>query len=381
MKVEVAVHGRFHAFDLAKGLYRKGHLGTLHTTYPSFAVRRVTGAGLTLNCAPHLEVIRRLAQRSTRKDVTDFILQRFGRFVARNLGQSGADLLVGWSSVTLEAIPVARDKGIAVVVDRGASHIGHQNKLLAAAYRELDLEFPGISQRVIEREMKEYLAADKIMVPSTVAANSFVDHGIPSEKLAVVPLGVDTERFRPVGRSSRSGKPRILFVGSIGIQKGTPRLLQSFAPLSRQAELHLVGPVEQEFTGALESLPTEGVTFRGAIAKHTMPRIYTEADIFCLPSVHEGFGMVVLEAMAAGLPVVVSDQVGAADVISNGESGYVFPVASGGALTEILAELIGNAKLRQKIGQTARQVAEGRENTWDGYVDRVIPVLSSVAHR
>ncbi|MEE2998026.1 MAG: glycosyltransferase family 4 protein [Pseudomonadota bacterium] len=381
MKVEVAVHGRFHAFDLAKGLYRKGHLGTLHTTYPSFAVRRVTGVGLTLNCAPHLEVIRRLAQRSTRQDVTDFILERFGRFVARNLGRSGTDLLVGWSSVTLEAIPVARDKGMAVVVDRGASHIVHQDNILTMAYQELDLEFPGISRRVIGREMKEYLAADKIIVPSTVAANSFVDHGIAPEKLAVVRLGVDTERFRPVARSSRSGKPRILFVGSIGIQKGTPRLLQSFAPLSRQAELHLVGPVEQEFARALEGLPTDGVTFRGPVAKHKIPKIYTEADIFCLPSVHEGFGMVVLEAMAAGLPVVVSDQVGAADVINNGESGYVFPVASGEALTEILAGLICNPKLRQEIGQTARQEAESRENTWDGYVDRVVPVLSSVAGR
>ena len=379
MKVEVAVHGRFHAFALAKGLYGEGFLGTLHTTYPSFAVRRITGTGLTLNCAPHLEVIRRLAQRSTGHDVTDFILPRFGRFVAQNLGQSGADLLVGWSSATVEAIPVAREKGMAIIVDRGASHILHQNNILAAAYQQLDLKFPGISQRLIERETTEYLAADKIMVPSKVAAKSFIHQGIPSGKLAVVPLGVDVDRFQPVDRSSRFRKPRILFVGSIGIQKGLPRLLQAFSQLRREAELHLVGPVESEFSSALRGLPTDGVTFHGPIAKEKVSDFYKNADIFCLPSIHEGFGMVVLEAMASGLPVVVSDQVGAADVIHNGESGYVFPVASEEVLTEIFAELIFNSKLRKIIGQAARQVAESRENTWEGYIDRVVPVLSRVS--
>ncbi|MGB0632857.1 MAG: glycosyltransferase, partial [Alphaproteobacteria bacterium] len=309
---------------------------------------------------------------------TDFLLPRFGKFVAAHIRKSHADVLVGWSSAILEAIPVAQYKGIAVAVDRGAAHIRHQNEVLEAAYHSQGLRFPGISRAVIDRELAEYEAADRILVLSSLAAETFIENGVPAEKIAVVPLGVDSNRFRIRSHPERPGKPSILFVGTVGIQKGMPQLLRAFAPLSGDAELRLVGPVEPAFADLLTCLPTKGVTLPGAARKRHVAHAYAGADIFCLPSVQEGFGMVVLEAMASGLPVVVSDQVGAADLVSHGETGFVYPVQDDVALTEYLGMLAGDAALRRKMGFAARQAAESRENSWEAYVDRVVSALGAL---
>ena len=91
--------------------------------------------------------------------------------------------------------------------------------------------------------------------------------------------------------------------------------------------------------------------------------------------------MVVLEAMASGLPVVVSDQVGAADAVTHGESGYISPVNDIGALAGYLAELVGSTERRRQMGASARLAAAKLENNWDGYIDRVVPELESLIRR
>ena len=380
MKVDVAVHGRFHGFDLAAGLSRRGLLGTLLTTYPRFVVRRTHGAGIPLRTAPSLEILRRMGQRTGLSRAADgFLLPRFGKFAASHLRDTDADVVVGWSSAMKEGIPVAKDRGITVVIDRGAAHILHQNSVLDEAYRACGLDFPGIPEFVIERELSEYEAADKIFVPSTQAAGTFVSQGIPREKVAVVPLGVDAGTFHPVPSPTDTRKSRILFVGAVGVQKGTPQLLRSFAPLHRDAELHLVGPVDPEFAGKLEHLPTDAVSLPGTVPKAQIGQAYADADIFCLPSVHEGFGMVVLEAMASGLPVVVSDQAGAADAVTHGEDGFVFPINDEEALTKHLNALIGDPRLRREMGAAAQKTARSGKWGWDGYIDRVVQALQSLS--
>ena len=381
MKVDIAVHGRFHAFELARGLQDRGLLGTLRTTYPAFAVRRVVGPVASLSTAPHLELIRRFGQWSGSFDANNYILPKFGQFVAQNIQRSQSDVLVGWSSATLEAITFAQAAGKAVVIDRGASHIRSQNIILNEAYREAGLEFPGIPRNVMDREEAEYEAADKILVPSTHAASSFRDNNVPAEKVAVVPLGVDFTRFSADRTAAKGGKPRIVFVGSVGIRKGSHHLLNAFSRLGPAAELHLVGPMDSAFKTLLSSLPVENVVFHGALAKDRLASIYSGADVFCLPSIEEGFGMVVLEAMASGLPVVVSDQVGAADAVTHGESGYISPVNDIGALAGYLAELVGSTERRRQMGASARLAAAKLENNWDGYIDRVVPELESLIRR
>lgn len=378
MKVRVAVHGRFHAFELARGLFTRGALECLQTTYPRFAARRVVGADVPLISVPHLEIKRRLAARLGFNAVMDVsIAKGFAEAVAKSLAQSDADILTGWSSATLEAIPAAHNKGMRVLIERGSTHVAHQTEILEEVHRELGLSTRITPSKIIERELAEYEAADAIIVPSEIARRTFVDRGVPAGKVFVNRLGVDTSQFSPPESSRENKVPVILFVGMLSARKGTADLLEAFAQIEQRAELVCVGPVDPEFQNVLNRLPSSNVTLLGSVSRADVHDAYRTADIFCLPSVEEGFGMVVLEAMASGLPVVVSDQVGAADLIENGTDGLVVRMGDTESLVKALSALVSDEEHRRRIGSAAAAKARASQ-TWDGYIDRALEIYARI---
>ncbi len=372
MKVCISVHGRFHAFELARGLHQRGVLECLLTTYPAYAAKRVIGTDVPLHTAPWLEVWRRLYPRLRIGPQPDLaISEAFGRFAAGALKNIQADVLVGWSSATLEAIPIARDKGMKVIIERGSTHRSQQTEDLQGEYRRHGLDFQATAPGMVERELQEYEIADAIAVPSRFAARTFTQRGIPESKLIIAPMGVDLQRFTPDPSRTPNHLPRILFVGTVGLRKGVPLLLRAFARVKESAELHLVGPVEEDFRPILAALPLDNVVVRGPIAGESLQSLYAEADIFCLPSVEEGFGMVVTEAMACGLPPVVTERVGASDTITPGKNGLIVANGDETALAEALLMLVSNPDLRQAMGSAARdRVMTGCG--WDNYVTRAV---------
>ncbi len=220
-RVAVAVHGRYHAFDLARELHRMGHLAQLTTTYPAFAARRFVPAPASLRTTPALELWRWAhGWAALVPDPDPGLAKAFARFAARTLPDA-ADVLVGWSAGVLEAIAPARERGMAVIVERGSTHISHQAETLAEEYRVFRLAPPAPSPETIERELAEYQAADAIVTPSRFAAETFAARGITPSKIHVNPLGVDASRFRAVERPVRD-RPTILFVGRVGLRKGVP---------------------------------------------------------------------------------------------------------------------------------------------------------------
>ena len=228
MNVIISVHGRFPAFELAAGLYRQNVLTELLTTYPGFAVKRITGEDLPVKSAWWIEAGRRLANASF-DPVT--LASAFGRFTANHLPES-ADLLVGWSSATLEALKPARASGMNVIIERGSTHIVHQTEVLMKAYADHGHTFTETSPAIIEREETEYKEADAIAVPSAFAKRTFIDRGFPEKKLIVNPYGVDMLSFSPTIKKPAHGNIRILFVGQISIRKGIPDLISAFAQLN-----------------------------------------------------------------------------------------------------------------------------------------------------
>lgn len=378
MKIAVSVHGRYHAFDLAEGLHRRGLLECLHTTYPAYAARRMTGPDVPLHTAPWLEVWRRLYPKFRLGPQPDLAIARaFGKFTARSIVNAKADLLIGWSSATLEAIAPAHQRGMKVIVERGSTHIVHQTEILREEYQRCGKQIAVTDPGIIERELREYEMADAVSVLSSYAARTFIDRGIPEEKLIINPLGVDTEHFRPSSPKPENALPRILFVGSIGLRKGTPHLLQAFSRLNTKAELHLIGPIEANFASDLKGLPLDNVLIPGPASGEALAGHYANADIFCLPSLEEGFGMVALEAMACGLPVVLSDVTGAADVITPDQDGLVVPTGDEKTLAEALESLVDDADKRRAMGARAREKVAA-DYKWDDYVERALKAYEKI---
>jgi glycosyltransferase involved in cell wall biosynthesis len=158
-----------------------------------------------------------------------------------------------------------------------------------------------------------------IIVPSRIAKSSFVKRGFAPEKIANVCLGVDPHRFARK-KSRKDGCFRMLFVGQLSVRKGVHTLAAAFSTARiPNSELLLVGGKKPETDAILEPFRNEKVRLIGPVPHSELPALYQSADLFVLPSFEDGFGMVAMEAWAAGCRVAVSSNVGAADLISEVE--------------------------------------------------------------
>lgn len=371
MKVAVAVHGRFHGFDLAAQLYARRMLARLDTTYPRFACP----AHLRVRTLPWLELLRRSWPRLSLPGSPDlFIARAFARSLAAHLPQ--AEILVGWSGASLEAMEPAKAQGMKVVLERGSTHMTHQTAILRDAHARFGLDWHGTDPRLIERELAEYAAADLICTGCAHARQTFIDQGIDPAKVVVNPYGVDLSRFAP-GPQVRL--KRVLFAGQVGVRKGVPWLVQAFRTLPADWELHLAGPVEPGFEAVLARLDLERVKVRGPLDRATLAAEYARSAIFCLPSIEEGFGMVILQAMASGCAVIASSATGGPDAGRDGHDLLLVPPADSRALADALGRLAADEDLRHALGRAARdRVARGF--LWTDYGQRAVTLYQMLTN-
>jgi glycosyltransferase involved in cell wall biosynthesis len=217
---------------------------------------------------------------------------------------------------------------------------------------------------VVARTVAEYGEADVIVVTSSFVRRTFIEQGVPASKIVVVPYGVDpapTPLRRP-----HDGPPRILFVGGCSLRKGIPHLIEAFKQLRTPATLRLVGRADEDLFRRIGGLP-HGVEAVGPKTGAALGAEYADADVFVLPSVEDGFGLVTLEAMNAGLAVIVSDHAGSAEVVRDGVNGFVVAARHAVALASLLDDLLSDRGRRTRMGANARATAEAR--TWDTYGD------------
>jgi len=278
---------------------------------------------------------------------------------ARMLGD--CDVFNGWASMALKSIRAARARGIPSVLQIASAHIETQAELLAEESRRFGVREAATHPAVIARTLREYEEADVLAVPSAFVLRTFEERGVPARKLALVPWGVHpvegADRGAPDATAVRDDeaepqKLRILFVGSVGLRKGVAYLLAAFERLETPATLRLVGPVDRGFVKALGGLP-EGVEAVGTKTGEALAAEFRAADVFVLPSVEDGYGVVTTEAMAAGLPVIVSANCGSADAVREGENGYVVPARDVELLRERLGLLLADDALRARVGAAA----------------------------
>jgi len=204
--------------------------------------------------------------------------------------------------------------------------------------------------------------------------------GVDRRKLSVIPNGVDVAEFFPAPESERANV--ILFVGFLIQRKGVQFLLEAAAQvLARHPEYRVVllgeGPEEQSLREQAARLGIgHAVEFAGFQPQRAVRDWMRRARIFVLPSVEEGQGVVLLEALASGTPVVGSDVDGIAEVITP-DVGRLFPVRDAAALAGHLLELIEKATLRRQLGTAARIRAEA-EYDWDRLAQAYIALYEQV---
>jgi glycosyltransferase involved in cell wall biosynthesis len=185
------------------------------------------------------------------------------------------------------------------------------------------------------------------------------------DRVQLVRNGVDVDRFRPADRSAHGHEspPRVLYVGLLTPRKGVLDLLAASQLLRERGldhELCLLGGTPDEGPEAAQPVLEAArghAELLGTRPPAEVPEVYAAADVFCLPSWWEAMPLSVLEAMAAGLPVVATDVGEVAEVVENGVTGFVVPVRHPEQLAGALADLLEDEALRRKMGSAGRDRA------------------------
>jgi glycosyltransferase involved in cell wall biosynthesis len=372
MRCSVVSHGKFHAFALAAQLQRRGLLERVVSSDPR--VHWQAGAPLwRTRSVPLAEVPLRLGRRMGFDEGASDRLKRamFSKTAPLLIGEP--DLVVAWSGAAAHVIRRAKARGAVAVVERGCSHMAHQDAVLRAEWERRGLPDGGIDARDVETELREYEAADFIAVPSTFARRTFVERGVPERKLWQVPYGVDVSAFGP-GEKADSVF-RVAKVGAVGLQKGVLYLLEAMRRLALpKAEVLLVGPVLPELVPLLK--PYEGL-YRvvGAQPRTEVARLLRTASVYVSASLQEGLSLALREAQATGLPVVATDASGAADVLVDGEDGFIVPSRDVDALAGRIERLYRDDALRRHFA--AKSLVRARSWTWDDYGEKVVGLYRS----
>src|SRR5207249_7288055 len=214
--------------------------------------------------------------------------------------------------------------------------------------------------------------SDHIICASEGEKSMLMDvYGAPAHRVTIVPCGVDTLRFRPMKRHRvrcRLGLPEdlpiILFVGRIEPLKGIDVLIRATAQLETPARLLVIGgdandsDRKAELLVLAEELGVAGrLSFLNAVPHSDLPLYYNAADVCVVPSYYESFGLVALEAMACGVPVVASRVGGLKETVQDGRTGYLVPWRCPERFAERLDLLLRNEQLRRSLGREGRAAA------------------------
>jgi glycosyltransferase involved in cell wall biosynthesis len=234
-----------------------------------------------------------------------------------------------------------------------------------------------ISARAISTILSSCKSVDIVVVNSEYMRNNVVTwYGISSDKIVVIPNGIDLRRFGACDHKLMlEGDPAILYLGNLGRRKGVDILIQSIANLRSKLphmKLHLVGSgFMSDFKLLAKKKGIEKyVVFHGWVANSMIPYYYKSADFCVFPSRHEGFGIVILEAMASGIPIIASDIGSFREIIGNGRSALLFRQGDSTALSKAILALYQDLDLRKKISQAALRTV--MKYSWENIAERYV---------
>ena len=382
MRISIAVHGRFHAFDLAAALLRRGADVQLLTNYPRQAAAHWLPAERVHSYRRH-GVLARAARWGARGEPPELVeaalKQMFGRWAARRNRTGASDVVHCWSGIAEESIRACRSQSVCTVA-RGSAHIRTQYELLAQEQVRTGRSLEKPSDWIMAREEREYELAHRVIVPSDFARRTFLERGAAPARVAVINLAWRARGFEadaPVIQQRvqrlHSGAPlRVLYTGMLSLRKGMHDLRAVLNALGHQMEFRLVGPVLDECRDfAKEAARVARV--QDAVPQAELPAVYAWGDVLVLPTIEDGFAVVLAQAQAAGLPIIATTNCGAPDIIAGGGQGFIVPIRNPDAL---IAQLEWCNEHRSALAQMVERLhTHPPRRTWDDVADDFLRVV------
>jgi len=366
MLINIASFGYFGLF-LAREMAGLGHLGMLYTNLPSSRIEGVGYKQYQNNMLAFLPyVAAKMGFQGLSRQLNWPCIEYFDNWVANNM--TNCEVFHSFSSFGRVSHSAARERyGAMTVVERGSSHIIYQEQILREEYHLWGLTPPQFDRRIIEKEVQEYAECDRVVIQSSFAERTFIKYGVSKDKLIKLPLGVDLNRFYPVDKEDDVF--RVLYAGSMSIRKGSLYLLKAIEQLRLpNFEFVFNGHVADEIKELVKAY-SNYIRFVGSRPFNQLYKLYSQASVFVLPTIEDGFAKVVTEAMACGVPVIATTNCGAEDVLTDGVEGFIVPIRDPMAIKEKIMVLYENPNLREQMAQAALKKARVLLNT-ENHADR-----------
>lgn len=213
------------------------------------------------------------------------------------------------------------------------------------------------------------------------AAASFVARRFAGDGIRVIPNGVETEQFARAEPARLPQGRKVLFVNRLEPRKGFAVMVEAFRRLATtHPDVLLVVAGDGPERGAIRRIPStvrERVVMLGNVPHDRLPSIHAACDVFCAPAKgRESFGVVLVEALSSGLPVVASDIAGYREVVRDGLDGLLVPPDDPGVLAGAVERLLGDADLSKRLSEAGRQSA--RRYSWDAVAGEIEAVYQEV---
>lgn len=316
----------------------------------------------------------------------NFRNDRFNVKVAKFCIKHNVDVLISFDTVSYKALKMLSDRKIAVqkVIDMSAPYRPYMHDVFTGALDGTDMT-KDLTETMrkyrytsfVENAKKELPYADAFLVASDFTAKSLTSYGVDASRIHQCIYGMDSSFFSADGRKERASGPlSCVFVGNVNSQKGVHYFLNAADRFSKEElQITLMGAYDD--SSLLYKKYCKRCTFTGHILKTDLRDNLWEADIMVFPSLADGFGFSVLEAMACGVVPICSRNAGVSCIVEDGVNGFVVDAMNTEQIYEKLFFVLNNREqlpaMRQKAIETAKSL------TWDSYFEDVIRAVENIA--
>jgi glycosyltransferase involved in cell wall biosynthesis len=382
IKVVVAQKSSREHFAIARALHRRGLLALL---VADWYAPRSRFARLLVNCfprrfaqralaaeAPELppEVVRGLNGFGLRRRIPEVWSRRMGRpldgytisgaMFARKVSSMTLpphNVFFAYSYDSLEALEAEKTRGILTVVDQ-VDPGAFEHDLVAEEskrWKSYALSEAQPPAAYFRRNRQEWQVADVIVVNSEWSKQALIRSGAPKDKLEVLPLAYEADAAELPRRANHgAGNFRVIWLGAVCLRKGIQYLVEAAGLLLSHPIEFLVGGRLEISALAIREAP-RNMTFFGQVPRSQARTFYQQGDVFVLPTVSDGFAMTQLEALAHGLPVIVTPHCGR--VVEDGATGFIVPARDPKALAQALLRFVRDRTLPAKMAPQCRAAA------------------------
>lgn len=412
MKIIVAHEGKQHSFRTAEALLQKGYLYKYITTIydKPFSLTRLVKHLLRgdakKKCASHRDEVlpdEMVLQYCEWKGLLRLFLSRmpslykffphyydwlhdsFGRKVAKYAIKHNVDAVIMYDTNANECWKILKEKApqIKRILDVSiANRLFMKENFIKDIEQTHDENIKAEQAELwdennCKRYLEEIRASKYFLIASNVVKRSMIFSGVKGEQMFMAPYGVDFNKFNFVQKQPLQKPLKLVYVGQVNYRKGIHHLLKVMDCLKENdVELFLAGGYADTTPFYQQYKDRKNIHFLGFVTRDVLAALYQKCDVFVFPTLGEGYGLVILEALSCGVPCIVSDLAGGDDAIIERYNGFKFEAGSDTDLKDKIQWFIDNPNKLPEFSRNSRISVE--KHTWQSYYDCVVKAVETI---